>query len=42
MVFSGIKRFVYLEEYDRDLSGLDYLKTNGLYVDQLGECSLCR
>ncbi len=42
MVFSGIERFVYLEEYDRDLSGLDYLKNNGLYVDQIGNCSLWR
>jgi len=39
MVFAGIYRFVYLETYDREQTGLAHLKKNGIAVDKIGEVS---
>ncbi|MCF0124672.1 MAG: cytidine deaminase [Clostridia bacterium] len=35
IVAAGIKRVVYAEEYDRDMSGPDLLKQSGIIVDHL-------
>ena len=35
IVVAGIKKVYYIEEYDRETMGIDFLKKNGIEVQQI-------